>query len=80
MERLDHVNNLKNCCIIIYPELLDIKKFYHGDFCFNRKTSYILFAAINHQDLENTRHYHSYIRFKESYWYEFNDFKVQKLG
>ena len=80
LQRIDHVTQNKNECLVKFPQELDINEFIDHECGFDKVTSYSLYGIINHTGSIDFGHYYSYIKFhKKEEWYEFNDSSVRKI-
>ena len=81
LQRVDPINQIKNECIVNFPEVLDMTEFLDHECGFDMQPFYDLYAVVNHIGSINSGHYFSYIKFHQRKdWYEFNDSSVKNIG
>ena len=81
LQRLDHLNNIKNDILVEFTEKLDLKKYVDQEIESKQLFDYDLYAVINHEGDLKEGHYYSYIKlYGQEDWYEFNDNLVKNLG
>ena len=80
LQRIDSKTQLKNECLVNFPENLNLNEFIDQEIGFNKESEYKLFSVINHQGMVEYGHYFSYIQpFLSKNWYEFNDSSVSHI-
>ena len=80
LQRIDETKNIKNQCLVEFPEKLDITEFIDEDCKFTFRNKYSLFAVCNHVGNMDFGHYYAYVKLNEKEWYEFNDSSVRLIG
>ena len=80
LQRMDHVNKIKNEIFVNFEDTLNISKYVDNDCENNINFEYKLYATINHHGEFEFGHYYSIIKlFSQKFWYEFNDSNVYQL-
>ena len=80
LQRIDSTTQLKNECLVKFPEYLNLNDFIDPELGFNKESEYKLFSVINHQGIVEAGHYFSYIQpFRSNNWFEFNDSSVRHI-
>ena len=80
LQRINNRTKRKNNRTVVFPEVLDIKKFLDDDCGHSRESEYVLYGIGNHSGTINFGHYYAYIKLNDKYWYEFNDSYVRKMS
>ena len=80
LQRIDSKTQLKNECLVRFPEYLNLNDFIDPELGFNKESEYKLFSVINHQGIVEAGHDFSYIQpFRSNNWFEFNDSSVRHI-
>lgn len=78
--RIDNETNIKNECIISFPDNLDFSNYVDNN-CVKFPPVYKLYGTINHIGSFNLGHYYCYINTtNDNKWYKFDDSKVIEIG